>query len=476
MFLGNRLGLGRVRPLGAFSPSDLANLELWLDSSVGVNAKAAASFASATSEDLTNSSTDFDKGDEDFSFGGWMYMTSLASNNTLIAKYRTSSANRSYAFKVLTSGAIRFSISSDGTTATELTNGSTLVINTWYFLIGVYDSVNDLIKISVNGAAFETLGHAGGAYASSTADFNIGSQDGANLMDGRVDGAFFYDKALTIAQVGALYNGSNGIAYDNITADMAISLVDWWELNELSGNRSGALGHTLTDNNTVTSALGKIVEPVTNGDSVYQWLDQSGNSNFGVQETFIDQPIFDSTTFLTFDGTSEYLNIDTVVDDLAATTGTWAMWVRPVDATPTGTQIIMSFGDANANGFFTLNLNTTGKLAINARENAVDKFFSESDDVILTTNTWTHLVVVQDGTEVKLYADGVEKGLTFSVSTDKTFWFADTTLIDTGTIGAIRFLSTTANFFEGDIQQVEITSSALTAAEVLALKNYNPPV
>jgi hypothetical protein len=282
---GLGLGLSRAKRFGAgFVPNQISGLELWLDSDYGVNAKTSADFVRANSETLSSASSDFTVADEDFSFGCWFKQTSGTGGQGLMGKY---TSQLSYQISI-SGGTIYFTAYNGG--ATNVAYGG-ISAGTWYFVVCVHDSVNDLTKISINGAAFNTSAFSGGV-ASSSDDLVFGAYSGTNNLDGQIDGAFFTKEALSIATVGNLYNGGNGVDYATASTEFT-ALVDYWELNELSGNRDGELGHTLTDNNTVGSALGKIVEPVTNGDAVFQWLDKSVNLNHTSQSTFVNQPIYE---------------------------------------------------------------------------------------------------------------------------------------------------------------------------------------
>jgi hypothetical protein len=306
--LGLGLGLQKLRKaIASFLPSNIAGLELWLDATdeTTLNAKMGADFVSTSSEYLSSASADFDKGNESFSFGCWVKQDTHVVNAGIIGKYNATGNNRSYMITTPASGTFRIVMSNDGTSAITLDSAGH-TITEWNFVVGVYDSVNDLQKLSVNGSDFITATNTTGAYISSTADFVLGLQTTAYL-DGQIDGAFFYDKALTQDQVTSLYNSGNGKAYANLTADDLTSLVSWWQLNELSGNRSDSHGtNTLTDNNSVLSALGKIQEPIANNDYVWRWTDKSSNAYNFDQDTASSQPKWVNSGF----GTESKPNLD----------------------------------------------------------------------------------------------------------------------------------------------------------------------
>ncbi|KKR29669.1 MAG: hypothetical protein UT61_C0025G0001, partial [Candidatus Woesebacteria bacterium GW2011_GWA1_39_8] len=53
---------------------------------------------------------------------------------------------------------------------------------------------------------------------------------------------------------------------------------------------------------------------------------------------------------LLFDGVNEYINIDSLTGTLSATTtGTWSLWVRPTDATPSVQTVLIGFSQSGSN-------------------------------------------------------------------------------------------------------------------------------
>lgn len=172
-----------------------------------------------------------------------------------------------------------------------------------------------------------------------------------------------------------------------------------------------------------------------------------------------------------FDGIDDFVNIDTAVNDLSSTTiGTWAGWVKPVDATPTDAERIISFADKDANEVIHILFLTTGQLRGQTNVGGATRWILQTDSAPFSDNTWTHVAIVQDGTEPVLYVDGVAVAQTFTTSTDKTAWFSDAAGIDNGRIGDTNFNNNgEARHFNGSIDEVHIWNRALTADEITEL-------
>lgn len=203
--------------------------------------------------------------------------------------------------------------------------------------------------------------------------------------------------------------------------------------------------------------------------------DASGNGNNGtvVGATFNAGEGKDGA--YVFDG-NDYINIDVTIDDLATTTqGTLSAWVKPVGATPSSYNGIIGFGDANAPEYVWIAIEqTTGVVYGNSRVASVGKWMIKTNSNPFSDNVWAYVVLVHNGTEPKIYINGVAVAQTFSLSTDKTVWFSGSPELDTGRIGDLNRNNFGEDlFFNGSIDEVAIYSRALSEAEILQIYNLN---
>ena len=188
-------------------------------------------------------------------------------------------------------------------------------------------------------------------------------------------------------------------------------------------------------------------------------LDSSGRNNHGTNNgaTYNATGGFDNlgSGAFDFDGLNDFVNITSVVDDLA---------------TPLASEEFITFGDTNANEFIIITIFPSGKFSTFARNAVEVKFSLETDAIAFSDNTWTHVAVVQDGVSPVIYIDGVAVAQTFITSTDKTFWFDDSTVIDNGRIGDVnRNNDGETLHFNGIIDDVRIYERVLSLDEVKRL-------
>lgn len=230
----------------------------------GVTAPTTASqFTAANTEYLSiadNASLSF--GDEDFSVAGWLYLDSSPGWQMPIGKWDYAGNKREYG--IYNNNGTRnyaFFVSSNGTTNTGLVSATTVSLSTWAYVACVHDSVNNLLKISINNAAFETSSYSTGCNNNTSALLFGASGTIASpqeLFNGRICKVGIWRKALSSGEVTSLYNSGNGLAYCQLSGGLLTSLEAYWNLSESSGTRadSTANANNLTDNNTVTGNPG----------------------------------------------------------------------------------------------------------------------------------------------------------------------------------------------------------------------------
>ena len=179
-----------------------------------------------------------------------------------------------------------------------------------------------------------------------------------------------------------------------------------------------------------------------------------------------------------FDGSDEYVNIDSVQVALAATTvGTWSAWVKPIDATPAALEVLISFGDTNASTRIWLYIDTAGKLNGFCAVGGVNQWLVVTDAAAFSDNTWVHIAMVQDGTAAapELFVNGTKPAQPNSISTDNSLWL-DTAGLDNGRIANDSFGSSgEERFFNGNIDEVLFINRALTQPQIADIYNSGAP-
>lgn len=345
-------GMGRFMPSGvtSWTPASLgSNLKGWWKADAGVRARTAAQFTSANSETLSSvSNSSLQTGDVDFWCAGWIYIDTDAIHVFQVKGKGGSGIDASeYAVCTKTNASLTLEFYINGTIAKK--HSVALSTATWYHYFCYYDSVNDLAGVILNATTAETASSAG-PLASGAGQFTVGGDTVGgryhngrmgNVAFGKSPGAGIASLASTIAS--ALYNSGNGARYADISSAnrTAWGLVSWWELDENSGTRADKHGsNTLTDNNTVTANDGKVDYAAADGDAVWKWEDQSGNSKHFLQTTQAKKPLFktgiqNSRACLLGDGVDDIMAVGSVVSAATTFSCAAAMQVVVREADPT---------------------------------------------------------------------------------------------------------------------------------------------
>jgi hypothetical protein len=165
----------------------------------------------ASSQYFESSDADFDVTGS-FSVGGWFYFNTLPSYSIPTSKHYASSGSYGWAITAASTGSLEFGISSNGTAwDADTTSTGVVTTSTWYHLVFVYDGTYK--RIYIDGSEYTISWPQ--AYSSgvnvSSANFSYGSRVSSGgsrdrFMDGNIDEAFFFDRALSASEISDIYN------------------------------------------------------------------------------------------------------------------------------------------------------------------------------------------------------------------------------------------------------------------------------
>ena len=164
------------------------------------------------------------------------------------------------------------------------------------------------------------------------------------------------------------------------------------------------------------------------------------------------QSFSQAATHLNFDGANDAISLSSTGFPLGNSARTIEAWIRTTQNNGGGA--IMTYGNLSANNRFAL-YQTGGSLAFVAEGN------DYNTGIAINNGAWHHVAATFDGTNLKVYLDGVQIG----TNQAKTF-------NTTGTPFSIgyRGVANSENF-QGDIDEVRVWNFALSASEILRTKN-----
>ncbi|MCA0353706.1 MAG: hypothetical protein LCH85_17065 [Chloroflexi bacterium] len=162
----------------------------------------------------------------------------------------------------------------------------------------------------------------------------------------------------------------------------------------------------------------------------------------------------------TFDGLNDYLQTSV---SLAPTAYTQAVWVYPTSTDSNFHGIVGYDGGILAQRAPSIYMFQAGRVQIGFGDGTNWNSLSTSG-VVLSSNTWSHIATTFDGTTMRLYINGVEQANSAAAAGKVPY------PISTLRVGRID------NYFKGSIDELSLFDRALSASEVVALKDgrYNP--
>jgi len=174
--------------------------------------------------------------------------------------------------------------------------------------------------------------------------------------------------------------------------------------------------------------------------------------------------VFTDKYSLEFDGTNDYVEIDTIINDINVEQGTISAWIKVATTSTSGSIVQFRTDGDNIANLFYHNGSSEGRFTYKAGGSAKVAAFT---DTMENDGNWHHVLATWsvDGDEIKLYLDGTLKDTTTGLGT----WAGDIDAADIGqnTIGGA--------FFKGKIDDVAIFTVPLSASQVTTVYNSGKP-
>ena len=174
-----------------------------------------------------------------------------------------------------------------------------------------------------------------------------------------------------------------------------------------------------------------------------------------------------------FDGIDDRVYYSTGLN-LTTSIGSYSIWVKKSDITTGGSAIIT--GNNGYRTYFNIATPPGGKVSCRFSITHQVRWTIETDNVVLSNNVWTHIALVHNGTEAKIYIDGVAVSQSFGYHTPgwerkNEWWSAMSPTPDRTRLAFFQIPGYSSSHWAGTITNVQIYNKALSAAEVL--QNYN---
>ena len=363
----------------------------------------------------------------------WLNIVDVTQYEGIFANVTSSYLTNQIAF-VLNNGKISiYSVVSNGNTTLDsitATPQSAIANNTWFNLVIVADrSLANKAKVFFNGVEASYVYQSGVAGTSSYSNIKVGLADGANrYFTGSIDQIRFFNSSLPQSAVTALYNETTTTA-----ASASIDYVD--------ANPNSIAYYKMS---SATDQLGNY-----NGTATDVNFNTEGKFGFAGA----------------FNGSSSVINLGTSSSFSVGTTGSLSLslWVK---TTATSTGYLMSkANDSTTQYEWALEYNGS-QLQLNVFNTAQGVACGSGYNTTnINDGNWHHVSgVIINNTSVSLYIDNGNPITSTSWSGTTAGPFTIPTLI--GHFGGIP---ASTSYWEGDVDQVRVYDSALSAANVSTL-------
>lgn len=351
----------------------------------------------------------------DFTFSYWVYITDLQNaNGGSVIIYKGDTSVNGYSDFLDSTGEIQFRTNTAGPTVVTETNTGVISTGNTYNI--TYTRVGTSIKIYVNGVNVTLTSGVHANPVTSSSNFTIGAYSGTSFFSNKRLYSFYnYNRGLSAAEVLQNY-------YAGLQRFIPTDGLSLW----------------LDGQNTNT----RVITPTTA-------YDTSGNNYNGTLTNGVILKHRDAGTVFSFDGVDDYILVTGPL--LQDSGGTINVWVK-VAASPSDANIVGAVG-SGANRFYIRS----------SFPSSTFKFVRGTTFTItsgsFTLNTWYNLTMTWNSSTFNAYLNG-----------NLLANLAYTSVNTTTNVIYVGAQSNTANFFNGNVGEIQIYSRVLTATEILS--NY----
>ena len=364
----------------------------------------------------------------------------------------SSSTNNYYPMITAASGKIQLYIKGTVGFINKVTN-TALIANTWYHIVVTSDGTNALYYIN-GGADSGVIGSARTGVSIKSIGSRLNGASRSLFVDGRMSNvAIWSGNTLTSSQVTTLYN--NGSPPADISS---LSPTAWYKLN--AQDTFDGTNWTIKDyagsNNSTSNGM-------TSASLVLSDLpsENAGYSPYAIELNGTDQ------NFLV-DNSSEDLNVDYL---------TVSAWFKPDALQSFKTLIGNRYFD---NGFMSwaVQLKVDGTIRYIQKTPGVGGAFVSTDTY--NANAWNHVAVTYDGTNAKIYLNGgtpvvIAVGGGGPIQYDSGFISDNVTIGSAAGSGSVASPGPPSQFIDGQLSNVAVWGSGLSAAQVTTIYNNGIP-
>lgn len=355
--LGESFGGTAVDETGSHNGSYQNNISLGSAGAISGDSNTAADFGGGNNDRVQVPA--FDVSGTGLTILAWFKPDNFGDDRFVSKAYGTPTNNHYWMLGINGNNRLRARVKINGNTRQLVPYVGTMSAGTWYFAALTYDG--STMRVFLNGTEVGSRNWSGSVSTSGATEIGLGNQPagaGNRAFDGVLDELAVFDKALSPAQIAALYAAGQE------------TLIGYWKLNQ-TGGTTAVDSSDYGQNGTV-----------------------NGGANWSTRCNGVST--FD------FNGSGNYISIPNAAHLQPTSALTIAGWIRG-DSWSSGTDVdvIVRKGEGNPNNY---------QLAI--ADGRVALYLDDSDtngirgNTVLATDQWYHVAAAWDGTDVRIYVNG----------------------------------------------------------------------
>jgi len=170
-----------------------------------------------------------------------------------------------------------------------------------------------------------------------------------------------------------------------------------------------------------------------------------------------------------FDGTNDYVNLgqDLFNSDMQGSVSAWIYWDS---SSSNGGYIFCAASSSISDEIIGIFVHTDDKIYVMDRNG----FDQVKTDALVSHDVWHHVVVTADGSQWKVYLDGVLQALTVSAGSNTGAWLSAAP-VNNYSIGNLRRSTGDIGHWTGKMDEVAVFNEALEIPQIEAIYNTGSP-
>ncbi len=399
-------------------------------------------------------------GDDVMWCAGWFRVSNLDANpKMLLGQWDSGTNQRSWLLYALNND-VRFSVSGNGSTSTDVTFADQLAIGQWVFAFAYHDPAGNLIGVAQADSAFTTAAHSAGIF-NSTGTIRLGARGNSavEFMNGDIAfAAYGKAPAATFAQIrDSLYNSGTPLTYDQLEATLRTSfgLTEWFEVGDYDGSMQ------LVGRHAGTVLTGSCIPSRTThgGPRKLAPVDTALNFTGGVAAPWTDKMFLG---YWTCAGTANGISVwDAINGKVTDRISVYARW-RNVDVQLSTARTIFGIDKSDGSNLWAVYLDDTGVLTVYDGDN---RFIVGDISAKFTDGKWHDILATYYNGVITGYIDGT------TIGTVATTLVMPTMAAQWNRAAVLSNPNGTSNRFKGDIARIVVSNALRTPADILSAAN-----